>query len=59
MNSMTRQRDRTLKYELPRLVGARYSTGEEWRSNSRNIEEMEPKKKQHPVVEVTGDGNKV
>ena len=59
MNSMKRQKDRTLKYELPRLVGARYSTGEEWRSNSRNIEEMEPKKKQHPVVDVTGDRSKI
>ena len=59
MNSMTRQRDRTLKDELPRLVGAQYSSGEEWRSNSRKIEEMEPKQKQHPVVEVTGDGSKV
>ena len=59
MNSMTRQRDRTLKYELPRLVGARYSTGEEWRSNSRKNEEMKPKQQQDPVVDVTGDGRKV
>ena len=49
----------TLKDELPRLVGAQYATGEEWRNNSRKNEEMEPKQKQHPVVDMTGDGSKV
>ena len=50
----------TLKDELPRLVGAQYATGEDWRNNSRKNEEMEPKqKKQHPVVDVTDDGSKV
>ena len=58
MNSMKRQKDRTLK-ELPRLVGARYATGDQWRNNSRKNEGMEPKQKQHPVVDVTGDGSKV
>ena len=59
MNSMKRQKDRTLKDELPRLVGAHYATGEEWRINSRKNEEMEPKEKQCPVVDVTSDGKKV
>ena len=59
MNSMKRQKDRTLKDELPRLVGAQYATGDEWRNNSRKNEETEPKQKQHPVVDVTGDGSKV
>ena len=59
MNSMKRQKDMTLKDELPRLVGAKYATGEEWRNNSRKNEEMEPKQKQHPAVDVTGDGSKV
>ena len=59
MNSMKRQKDRKLKDELPRLVGAQYATGEQWRNNSRKNEEMEPKQKQHPVVDVTGDGTKV
>ena len=59
MNSMKRQNDRTLKEELPRLVGAQYVTGDQWRNNSRKNEEMEPKQKQHPVVDVTGDRNKV
>ena len=59
MNSMKRQKDRTLKDELPRLVGTQYATGEEWRNNSRKNEEAEPKPKQHPVVDVTGDGSKV
>ena len=59
MNSMKRQKDRTLKDELPRLVGAQYTTGEEWRNNSRKNEEMEPKQQHHPVVDVTGDGSKV
>ena len=59
MNSMKRQKVRTLKDELPKLVGAQYATGEEWRNNSRKNEEMEPKQKQQPVVDVTGDGSKV
>ena len=59
MNSMKRQKDRTLKDELPRSVCAQYSTGEEWRNNSRKNEEMEPKQKQCPAVDVTGDGSKV
>ena len=57
--SMKRQKDSTLKDELPRLVGAQYATGEEWRNNSRKIEEMEPKQKQHPVVGMTADESKV
>ena len=56
---MKRQKDRTLKDELTRLVGAKYATGEEWRNNSRKNEEMEPKQKQHPAVVVTGDRSKV
>ena len=59
MNSMKRQEDRTLKDELPRLVGAQYATGDQWRNNSRKNEETEPKQKQYPVVDVTGDGSKV
>ena len=59
MNSMKRQKDMTLKDELPRSVGAPYATGEEWKNNSRNHEETEPKQKQYPVVDVTGDGSKV
>ena len=59
MNSMNRQKHRTLKDELPKLVGAQYATGEKWRNNSRKNEETEPKEKQHPVVHVTGDGPKV
>ena len=59
MNSMKRQKDRTLKDELPRLIGAQYVTGDQWRNNSRMNEGKEPKQKQHPVVDVTGDGNKV
>ena len=55
MNSMKRQKDTTLKDELHRSVGAQYVTGEEWRNNSRKNEETEPKQKQHPVVNVTGD----
>ena len=58
MNSMKRQNDRILKEELPKLVGAQYTTGDEWRNNSRMNEEMEPKQKQHPVVVVTGDRSK-
>ena len=56
---MKKQKDRTLKDELPRSVGAQYATGEAWRNNSRKNEETEPKQKQHPVVDVTGDGSKV
>ena len=59
MNSMKRQKDRTLKDELSRSVGAQYATGEEWRNNSRKKEKMEPKQKQYPVVDMTSDGNKV
>ena len=59
MNSMRRQKDKTLKDELPRSVGTQYATGDQWRNNSRKNEEMEPKQKQHPVVNVTGDGSKV
>ena len=59
MNSMKRQKDKTLKDELPRLVGAQYSTGDQWRNNSRKNEGMEPKQKQHPVVDGTGGGSKV
>ena len=57
MNSMKRQKDRTLKDELPRSEGTQYATGEEWKNNSRKNEEREPKQKQHPVVDVTGDGS--
>ena len=59
MNSMKRQKDRTLKDEVPRSVGAQYGTGDQWRNNSRKNEENETKQKQHTVVNVTGDGNKV
>ena len=59
MNSMKRQKDRTLRDELPRSVGAQYATGDQWRNNPRKNEETEPKWKQHPVVDVTGDGSKV
>ena len=59
MNSMKRQKDRTLKDELPRSVGAQYATGVQWRNKSRKNEETEPKQKQHPLVDVTGDGSKV
>ena len=58
MNSMKRQKDRTLKDELPRLVDAQYATGDQWRNNSRKNEGMEPKQKQYPVVDVTGDRSK-
>ena len=58
MNSMKRQKDRTLKDGLPRSVGAQYATGDQWRNNSRKNEEMEPKQKQHPGVDVTGNGRK-
>ena len=56
---MKRQKVRTLKDELPRSVGAQYATGDQWRNNSRKNEETEPKQKQYPVVDVTGDRNKV
>ena len=59
MNSMKRQKYMTLKDELPRLVGVKYATGEEWRNNSRKNEEAEPKQKQHPAVDVTGDRSRV
>ena len=59
MNSMKRKKDGSLKDELPRLVGAHYATGDQWRNNSRKNEEMEPKQKQCPAVDVTGDGSKV
>jgi len=59
MNSMKRQKDRTLKDELPRLVGAQYTNREQWRNNSRKNEETETKQKQYPVVDVTGDRIKV
>ena len=59
MNSMKRQKDRTQKDELPRLVGAQYATEDLWRNNSRKNEEMKPKQKQQPVVDVTGDRSKV
>ena len=59
MNSMKRQKDRTLKGDLPRSVGVQYATGDQWRNNARKNEETEPKQKQHSVVYVTGDGSKV
>ena len=59
MNRMKRQKDRTLKEELPRSVGAQYATGGRWRNNSRKNEGMEPKQKQYPAVDVTGDRSKV
>ena len=59
MNNMKRKKDRTLKDEFPRLVGTQYVTGDQWRNNSRKNEEMEPKQKQHPVVDATGDRSKV
>ena len=59
MNGMKRQKDTTLKDELPRSVGAQYATGDQWRNNFRENEEMEPKQKQHTFVDVTGDGSKV
>ena len=59
MNSMKRQKDRTMKDELPRSGGAQYATGDQWKNNTGWNEEMEPKQKHHPVVDVTGDGSKV
>ena len=58
MSSMKRQKDRTLKDEVPKSSGAQYATANQWRNNSRKNEEMEPKQKKHPVVDVTGDGSK-
>ena len=59
MNSMKRQKDRTLKDELPRSVGTQYATGDQWRNNSRENEQTDPRQKQYLVVDVTGDGNKI
>ena len=59
MNSMKRQKDRTLRNEFPRSVGAQNATGDQWRNNSRRNEGMEPKQKQHPVVDRTGDRSKI
>ena len=59
MNSVKRQKDKTPKDEFPRSAGAQYATGDQWRNNTRKNEEKEPKQKQHPVVDVTGDGSKV
>ena len=59
MNGMKRQNDRILKEERPRLVGAQYATGDQWRNNSQKNEETEPKQKQCPVVDITHDGSKL
>ena len=59
MNSMKRQKDRTLKDELPTSIGAQYGTGDQWRNNSRQNEDMEPEQKQDTLVDVTGDRDKV
>ena len=59
MNREKMQKDRTLKDEIPRLVGAQYATGDQQRNNSRKNEETEPKQKQHPAVDVPGDESKV
>ena len=59
MNSMKRRKDRALKDDLPRSVGAQYAAGDQWRNNSRKNEEVQPKRKQCPVMDVTGDGSKV
>ena len=59
MKSRQRQKDRTLKDELPRSVGAQNATGDQWKNCCRKNEQMEPKQKQHAVVDVTGDGSKV
>ena len=59
MNCMKRPNDRILKEELPRSVGTQYATGDQWRNNSRKNEGMEPKQKQYPAVDVTGDRSKV
>ena len=59
MSNMKKQKDRTLKDELPKSVGAQYATGDQWRNNSRKYEGIEPKQKQHLVVSEIGDGSKV
>ena len=59
MNSMKRQEDRILKDELPRSVGAKYATRDQWRNNSKKNEGTEPKQKQHPVADVMGNGSKI
>ena len=59
MNSMKRQKDKTLKDELPRLVGAQYTTGDQWRNNPRKTEETDPKQQHHPAVDVSGGESKV
>ena len=59
MNSMQRQNDRILKGELPRSVGAQHATGDQWRNNARKNEEIEPKQKQYPALDATGDRSKV
>ena len=59
MNSRKRQNDRILKEKLPSSVGAQYATGDQWRNNSRKNEGMEPKQKENPAVDVTGDRSKV
>ena len=59
MNSMKRQNDKILKEKLPRSVGAQYATGDQWRNNSRKNEGMEPKQKQYPAVDVTGDKSRL
>ena len=59
MNSVKRQKDRTLKDELPRSVGVQFAIGDQWRNNSRKNEEMEPKQKEHTVVDMTGDRSKI
>ena len=59
MNSMKKQKDGTLKDDLPRSIGAKYATGDQWRNNSRKNDEKKPKQKQNPVVDVTGDRSKV
>ena len=59
VNSIKRQKDRTLKDELPKSEGAQYATRDQWKNNSRKNEETEPKQKQHPLVDVTGDGSKI
>ena len=59
MNSRKRQNDRILKGELPRSVCAQYATGDQWRNNPRKNEGMEPKQKQYPIVDVTGERSKI
>ena len=59
VKSMKMQKDRTLKDELPRSVSAQYATGDQWKNNSRKNEETEPKQKQHPIVDMSGDGSKL